>query len=125
MNAIYVSVWDGGVEVRTSCQYNPKTRIVSDIESSDVEGLDNLEREYIELPDGTEIEVMDFDTFRDTWESQECQCDGDTNYLKQTIAETDDYEEIFEVIATWSQKPKDERIAAFLERNNSTIVPEN
>ena len=55
MKAKYVSVWDGGTTVTTNCQYNPKTNVVSDIESSDVEGLDILEDEYVELPDGTEI----------------------------------------------------------------------
>lgn len=55
MKAKYVSVWDGGTTVTTNCQYNPQNKVVSDIESSDVEGLDMLEDEYVELPDGTEI----------------------------------------------------------------------
>ena len=55
MKAKYVSVWDGGTSITTNCQYDPKTNVVSDIESSDVEGLDMLEDEYVVLPDGTEI----------------------------------------------------------------------
>jgi hypothetical protein len=54
MKAKYVSVWDGGT-VTTNCQFNPVTKVVSDIESSDVEGLDMLEDEYVLLPDGTEV----------------------------------------------------------------------
>lgn len=60
MKVIYVSVWDGGQDVRTSCDYNPETKDVTNIESVDVNGLDVCEREYIELPDGTEIERDDF-----------------------------------------------------------------
>jgi hypothetical protein len=55
MKAKYVSVWDGGITVTTNCQYDQKTKVVSDIESSDVEGLDMLEDEYVLLPDGTEV----------------------------------------------------------------------
>lgn len=55
MKAKYVSVWDGGTTITTNCKYDPKTNVVSDIETSDVEGLDMLDEEYIELPDGTEI----------------------------------------------------------------------
>lgn len=55
MKAKYVSVWDGGIEIRTDCEFDPFTNIVSNIETSDVEGLEYLEDEYIELYDGTEI----------------------------------------------------------------------
>lgn len=55
MKAKFVSVWDGGTTVTTNCQFNPKTKVVSDIESSDIEGLDMLEDEYVLLPDGTEV----------------------------------------------------------------------
>jgi len=33
----YVSVWDGGYEVRSYCDYDPETTIVSNIEQVDVE----------------------------------------------------------------------------------------
>jgi hypothetical protein len=52
--ATYVSVWDGGVAVRSKCTYNRETGIVSDIECVDVD-VDSLEDEYIELSDGTQI----------------------------------------------------------------------
>lgn len=55
INATYVSVWDGGVEVRTKCFFNTETKEVSDIESADVNNLDVCEDEFIELPNGTEI----------------------------------------------------------------------
>ena len=57
MIATYVSVWDDGVEVRTKCQYDPLTTLVWDIESSDVQGLDILEDEYIECEGET---ITDF-----------------------------------------------------------------
>lgn len=55
MKAKYVSVWDGGIEVKTNCEYNPTTKEVYDIETSDVDGLDVCEDEYVLLPDGTEV----------------------------------------------------------------------
>lgn len=55
MKAKYVSVWDGGTTVTTNCQYNPQTKVVSEIESSDIEGLDICEDEYLILEDGAEI----------------------------------------------------------------------
>jgi len=54
--ATYVSVWDDGIEVKTSCQFNTETKEVTDIEQVDVTGLDILDREYVLLPDGTEVE---------------------------------------------------------------------
>ncbi len=58
IKAAYVSVWDGGTEVRTACNYNPETKDVTNIGQADVEGLDLavLDREYVELPDGTDVE---------------------------------------------------------------------
>jgi len=55
MVAVYVSVWDDGIEIKTSCKYDSNTKVVSEIECSDVDGLDILEDEYILLPDGTEV----------------------------------------------------------------------
>lgn len=47
MKAYYVSVWDGGTEIRTSCDYNPETNDVTNIEQcEDVGDLDVLEEEY-------------------------------------------------------------------------------
>ncbi len=58
MKATYVSVWDGGVTIRSKCEYDPETNEVSDIESKDVDGLEICEDEYIELDNG--VEVRDF-----------------------------------------------------------------
>lgn len=65
MKAEYVSVWDGGYEVRSACEYNPDTNTVIDIVQVDVEDLEDehgdpvdldwLNEEFIELPDGTTI----------------------------------------------------------------------
>lgn len=55
MKAEYVSVWDGGTTITTICEYNPVNKVVSDIGSSDVEGLEICEDEYVLLSDGTEI----------------------------------------------------------------------
>jgi hypothetical protein len=54
----FVSVWDGGEEVRTPAELNTKTGEVT-TESVDVEGLDLdiLDREYFETSDGDELEV--------------------------------------------------------------------
>lgn len=59
IKATYVSVWDGGTEIRTACIYDPISKVISEIETTDeeIEDLDVLDREYIELPDGTEIAV--------------------------------------------------------------------
>lgn len=59
MRATYTSVWDGGIEITTACEYDPTTKLVSDIEDSDVEGVETLEDEYITLPDGTELREKD------------------------------------------------------------------
>ncbi len=55
MTATFVSVWDGGIEIRTDCEYNPITKEVSDIDIAEVDNLECLEDEYVELPDGTEV----------------------------------------------------------------------
>lgn len=62
LDVTYVSVWDGGFEIETKAKYDPIKRIVFDIES--VEGVDgdgyeveNLEEEFILLPDGTKLFV--------------------------------------------------------------------
>ena len=60
MKAKFVSVWDGGYEIETDCDYNPDTKIVSNIEvSEDCETVEHLDREFIRLPDGTELELHD------------------------------------------------------------------
>lgn len=58
VRATYVSVWDGGREVRTACEYNKRTTEVSEVQSVDVEGLDILDEEYIELDSGEVIKTF-------------------------------------------------------------------
>ena len=53
----YVSVWDDEISVKTSCTYDTETKEVTDITCIEVEGVDVLIREYIELPDGTQLEI--------------------------------------------------------------------
>jgi hypothetical protein len=53
--ATYVTVWDGGIEIRTQCLFDKESSTVYDVESVEVNGLDILEEQYVELSDGTEI----------------------------------------------------------------------
>jgi hypothetical protein len=46
-DAIFESVWDDGVVVKSKCKVNIFTRQVTDIEQSNIEGLDILQFEYI------------------------------------------------------------------------------
>lgn len=55
--ATYVSVWDNGLEIRTNCQWDPQKHVATLVKSVDVAGVDMLTREYVELPDGTTIQV--------------------------------------------------------------------
>lgn len=51
----FTSVWSDGT-VTTPCEYDPDTgEVFPDTVDADVEGV--LEREYISLPDGDELEV--------------------------------------------------------------------
>lgn len=54
--ALFISVWDGGVEIDTPCKVNLETKEVFDIVTSRYNG-DNLEKEYIEI-DGEEFPVF-------------------------------------------------------------------
>jgi hypothetical protein len=55
--AHYISVWDGGTIVRVRCRWSIALQVAFEIGSADVDGLDGLDREYVELADGTEIDV--------------------------------------------------------------------
>ena len=59
MKAKFISIWDGNIEIVTNCEYDPETGCIYFTEVSDdgAEGLQCLDREYIELQDGEEIEV--------------------------------------------------------------------
>jgi hypothetical protein len=52
----YGSQWDGGVEVKSPCMVDPRTRKITIEHASDVEGLQTLEREYVQL-NGVEYEA--------------------------------------------------------------------
>jgi hypothetical protein len=55
INATFVSIWDGGVEIRTNCTIDVSTNTVYDIETSNVQGIKTLDKEFVELPDGNKI----------------------------------------------------------------------
>lgn len=55
MKATYVSVWDNGSDkIESSCEFDPQTKEVTNIEVVNVDGMDlnYLDEEYIELPNG-------------------------------------------------------------------------
>lgn len=55
-DADFVSVWNGGVDVRSKCKVNTRTHEIFEIELSkeNPDNLDILEREYVEI-DGNEF----------------------------------------------------------------------
>jgi hypothetical protein len=57
VSATYVSVWDGGTTVRVRCRWSITLQVAFEIDSVDVDGLDSLDREYVELEGGIEIDV--------------------------------------------------------------------
>lgn len=67
MKAIYVSVWDEDIVCESICEYNPKTKEVTDIEDADnCEDVDNADMktdEYVLLTDETELRESDGVTF--------------------------------------------------------------
>ena len=65
VRATYVSVWDGGHEVCSPCRYNPDTKECTDIEDSGInpDGLEVMEKEFVRLPDDTELGEDDGVTF--------------------------------------------------------------
>jgi hypothetical protein len=56
----YVTVWDGGTEIRTPAKYYKAMRDV-ETEAVEANGLDSLDEEYIEFIDGTRINRFDAD----------------------------------------------------------------
>lgn len=66
-NATFTSVWDSGTEITTNCKVNMVTREVFDIEinsSSEIEGLNTLEYEYITV-DGIDYAVYNAEDYKD------------------------------------------------------------
>ena len=64
VDVTYVSVWDGGYEIRSKAKYDTATKKVSDIEVVEGSGdtVEHLDEEYIEMPDGSRKEVFDMGT---------------------------------------------------------------
>lgn len=62
-HALFRSVWDGDIEVETSCVVNMKTGRIIEIEEADVDDLDLevLEYQEIQLSDGRCFEVSEDD----------------------------------------------------------------
>ena len=56
-NCEFVSIWDGGVEKRSPACYNPATGEVNVRRTHSGEDVEMLDREFVELPSGTELEV--------------------------------------------------------------------
>jgi len=66
MKATFVSIWKN-IKVESDCEYNPEIFNVTNIENAKIfEGNNDCTREYIILPDGTEIERKDFTIDLDT-----------------------------------------------------------
>lgn len=58
INADYVSVWDAEDEVHTPCKWDTVKRIAFDIDTADEpDGANMLTSEYVELPNGIQIDV--------------------------------------------------------------------
>lgn len=57
--ATFVSVWDGGIEIRSNCLFNTETKDITDIETIDIDGLEVLMDEYVELEGGEKVSVKE------------------------------------------------------------------
>ena len=120
MKATFVSVWDFGTRLSSSCEIDVTTRKVTDIESVDVDDseLFNLDEEFVEFGD-TKLKALNFDNFQNLWIDQECEKSDDNEQLKSEIAACNDFDELFHVVGLWSNKPVLERVTEFLERNEA------
>ncbi len=119
----FVSLWDGDIEISTSCEIDVTTRKVTDIESvdgidDDGEEVENLEDQYVRVGD-LKFKALSFDDFQDLWIEQECEKSDDNEELKAEIAACNDFEELFHVVGLWSHTPVIQRVTAFLERNDA------
>jgi len=56
LQGTYISQWDGGVEVESPCTVDPRTRKITILQASSVEGLETCEREWVTL-NGVEYEA--------------------------------------------------------------------
>jgi hypothetical protein len=46
-NAHLISIWNGGIKIQTSCNFDEKTRIVRDVEPIDPHVFDALIADYV------------------------------------------------------------------------------
>lgn len=65
LTATYVSSWDGGILMESNCLFDTEKYTVFDISTApgDHEDLEYLEEEYILLPDGSKIPVVNEEDF--------------------------------------------------------------
>ena len=56
-NCEFVSIWDGGVELRSPAFFDRKDGSVTVLKAQSGDGVEHLDREFIELPNGDELEV--------------------------------------------------------------------
>jgi hypothetical protein len=120
--AIFISVWDGGYEIESSCLFNPKTREVTDIGCDDNgNDVDQLDGEFVRV-DGVESDLvaLNLDNFKSLWIEQEIDVDF-PDYLKLTmeIKGCYDFADLFKILEKWDNKPFQQRLNEFLVRNNA------
>lgn len=53
----FISVWDGGITLKSRALYDPKSKEVDVLEIYEGDNVEVLERQFIILPDGTEAEA--------------------------------------------------------------------
>ncbi len=62
ITAEFHSIWDQGYDLETACTVDMQSGLVTPEVSDDVEGLDLLDREYVQLPGShVEHEIEDID----------------------------------------------------------------
>jgi hypothetical protein len=57
IDATYTTHFQDGTIVSSACVYDQATGQISDVEIVDADVDSSVEREYVTLPDGTEIEI--------------------------------------------------------------------
>lgn len=62
IRAVFVSGWDGLIEVVMPCKVNLKTRRITNVRAVNVEGLEVLDHEYVEFG-GNRYEAVSYDDY--------------------------------------------------------------
>jgi hypothetical protein len=75
IHAEYVSIWDGGTEIRSSCIFDPVNKTVENIQTVDYEG-DSCDDEFVEWYEDGEYLILHVDEFinldiGETWDDKE------------------------------------------------------